>query len=196
MRQAAPLSPGFAQLSRRAEWPCEWPGRDALPDTANAGLLLRLAGALFEIDRFQALPAARVTEIVADFAAAARAAAATAEFGLLHAQCKPCLAASLVTLDLAASRPQLDFGAASAIHRAISERASPPIGIGQPVRAYRLPGGGFAATLRLSLSMPMIASHAAQPRATSQARFAAELGCICAVIALHADRPAALQSAA
>ena len=197
MRRAAPLSPGFASLSRRAEWPAEWPGRDILPDTANPGLILRLAGALFEIDRFHALSTARVAEIVADFQIEVTAAASGCEMALLPAVVREsCLAASLVTLDLSQHRPALDFDAAAAIHRHLCLDDSAPMRIGQPVRARRSGNSNFAATLRLSLSMPMMAEHAALSRQGSQARFAAELGQICAAIAHHADRYTAQRHAA
>lgn len=189
MRRAGPLSPGFAKLSRRAEWPAEWPGRDALPDEANPGLLLRLAGALFEFDRFHKLEQVRVEQIIDDFQYAVQSVAAAQNLALLPTDAtKTCLAASLVTLDISQQRPHLDFDAASAIHRTLSIGDGTPLRIGQPVRARRLAGGAFAATLRLSLSMPMVADHYALPRAVSQARFAKELAQICATVADIADR--------
>ncbi len=205
MAQAATLSPGFACLSRRAEWPAEWPGQAALPDAANAGLLLRLAGALFEIDRFLALPPAHVAAMVQDFRAATRAAAAAHGMALLPVgaddggNAVPCLAASLITLDLGQQRPAVDFDAAAAIHRqfSLTPRADHlPMRIGQPVRARRRDDGRFAGTLRLSLSMPMLAEHAALGRAASQARFTTELAAICAAIAWHADALTVSQEAA
>jgi hypothetical protein len=202
MRRAAPLSPGFAQLARRAEWPTGWPGRDILPHSANAGLLLRLAGALFEIDRFLALSPTRVAEILSDFQAAVQRHSAASGLALFQTQPRatPCLAASLATLDFSPLRPGLDFDAAVALHRALalgsSSTPAAAFRIGQPVRARRLDDGRFAATLRLSLAMPMVVEHAALTLAASRARFDAELGLICTTIAGLAGQKASLQNAA
>lgn len=198
MRRAAPLSPGFAHLARRAEWPAPWPGRTILPHSANPGLLLRLVGALFEIDRFLGLPHLRVAEILDDFQAAIHHHAAASGLALLPTLPRPaaCMASSLATLDLSALHPHLDFDAAAAIHRDLCSDAAAPLRIGQPVRTRRLRDGRFAATLRLALSMPMMVDHAALPRAASRARFAAELGSICGTIAGHARQQASLRNAA
>lgn len=197
MRRAAPLSPGFASLSHRAEWPIAWPGRDILPDEANPGLLLRLAGAMFEIDRFLALPTPCLTEIVDDFQAAIGTAAAAHGMTLLPTDVEtPCLAASLATLDLSQRRANLDFDAAAAIHRHLCLDGGAPMRIGQPVRARRGNSGSFAATLRLSLSMPRMVEHAKLSRPESRKRFCIELTQICRAIADQALFVAAERQAA
>lgn len=202
MQQAAPLSAGFTKLSRRAEWPVGWPERDALPDEANAGLLLRLAGALFEIDRFLALDGEQVSAIIADFRSAIISSAAATDLALLAAQPdqpEP-LAASLVTLDLSHSRPHLDFDAAVALHRTLAladgDGGAAPFRIGQPVRTRRLDSGAYAACVRVALSMPMLVEHARLPRHVSQQRFDAELSRICSAIADQADAASLRRDAA
>lgn len=204
MRRAAPLSPGFAKLARRAEWPAAWPGRDILADEANAGLMLRLAGTMFEIDRFLALPADRVAEIVSDFEAAVDVAAHANAMAVVPTQARRetntrGLARSLATLDLSEHHPHLDFDAATAIHRqlclASGHAGGPPLRIGQPVRARQLPSGTFAATLRLSLTMAMVGDHARLTRTESQHRLATELDYICRAIAHQANRIGSLSPA-
>ena len=192
MAAAAPLTEGFRLLARRAEWPAGWPGRDELPDDANPGLALRLAGALFEIERFSAIAGNRVFEIVDDFREALRQAASAHQLALLpnngpDGGAPACLAATLATLDMSHCWPSLDFDAAGRIHHALTHAAppagKPPFRVGQPVRARRLPDGRFAATLRLSLSMPMMVEHAALDRAASRALLADELDYILGEIA-------------
>ena len=72
-RAAPPLPEGFATLFRRGEWPAGWPGADALPDSANIGLLLRLDASIFELERFDALDPAAVARVIRAFHAAVRA---------------------------------------------------------------------------------------------------------------------------
>ena len=62
-----PLPHGFAQIFRRAEWPADWPGAAILEDSDNVALALRLEAALFEIERFQAIPMARIEAMIAAF---------------------------------------------------------------------------------------------------------------------------------
>jgi hypothetical protein len=71
-REAAALPEGLATIFRRGEWPAGWPGADILPDTSNAGLLLRLEASLFELERFQALSLEAVTRVILAFHAAVR----------------------------------------------------------------------------------------------------------------------------
>jgi hypothetical protein len=199
MRRSAALSPGFAKLSRRAEWPINWPGRDILPDTANPGLLLRLAGALFEIDRFMALPRTRVGEIVTDFQAAVPRAAHAAGLAVLPGA-SPCLAASLATLDLSTARPDLDYDHAAAIHRALclapARPGTAPMRVGQPVRVRKLANGKFSATLRLSLSMPLVTTLAALPRVSAKEQLDCDLAQITHAIAREVGQVAPLRNAA
>ncbi|MBA4747967.1 MAG: hypothetical protein H2056_04570, partial [Sphingopyxis sp.] len=195
MGAAAPLTKGFQLLSRRAEWPGGWPGRAALADEANPGLALRLAGALFEIERFAAITEDRVFEMVDDFRAALADAVAAHGLALLptdgpEGATPACLAATLATLDMSVRWPALDFDAAARIHHALSHAqppaGQPPFRVGQPVRARRLADGRFAATLRLSLSMPMMVEHAALDRSASRARLGRELDYVISEIAARA----------
>lgn len=195
MAAAAPLTEGFRLLARRAEWPERWPGRAQLADEANPGLALRLAGALFEIERFSAINENRVFEMVDDFGTALAKAVAKQGLALLPTDgpdgaTPACLAATLATLDMSERWPALDFDAAGRIHHALSHAepppGRPPFRVGQPVRARRLPDGRFAATLRLSLSMPMMVEHAVLDRAVSRARLADELDYIIDEIAARA----------
>lgn len=164
---AAPLAAGMATVFRRAEVPAGWAGAEALPDSGNAGLALRLSASLFELERFQKLSIDRVTRVVSAFNQAAgkladqlraRKVAATpaedAEEELEH----PIEMQTLVTLDLchdgkgAVSRA-LDFNAAVAIHKAMTADG---VRLGQPVRCVKLADGRWGATLRVGLSMPQV----------------------------------------
>lgn len=164
---AAPLAAGMASVFRRAEVPVGWAGADALPDSGNAGLALRLSASLFELERFQQLSIERVTRVVSAFNQAAgrladqlrarKVAAAPAE-DAAEEQEHPIEMQTLVTLDLchdgagAVSRT-LDFDAAVAIHKAMTADG---VRLGQPVRCVKLADGRWGATLRVGLSMPQV----------------------------------------
>ncbi len=70
------LPAGFADYSWRSDWPTdEGDERFAmLPETGNAGLLLRWRGALAEIEAFAALPAAKVSSVIEEIGRAVRTA--------------------------------------------------------------------------------------------------------------------------
>lgn len=164
---AAPLAAGMASVFRRAEVPAGWAGADALPDSGNAGLALRLSASLFELERFQTISIERVTRVVSAFNQAAgrladqlrarKVAAAPAE-DAGEEQEHPIEMQTLVTLDLchdgsgAVSRT-LDFDAAVAIHKAMTADG---VRLGQPVRCVKLADGRWGATLRVGLSMPQV----------------------------------------
>jgi hypothetical protein len=164
---SAPLAAGMATIFRRAEIPAGWAGRDALDHSGNAGLALRLAASLFELERFQALTLERVTRVVSAFNHAAselakrlrarKVAAAPAEDVGEEAE-HPIEMQTLVTLDLchdasgAVSR-SIDFDAAVGIHKAMTADG---VRLGQPVRCVKLAGGRWGATLRIGLSMPQV----------------------------------------
>ncbi len=164
---AAPLGSGMAKVFRRAEVPTGWAGAEALPDSGNAGLALRLSASLFELERFQKLSIDRVTRVVAAFNQAAgklaeqlhaRKVAATPAEDAYEEIEHPIEMQTLVTLDLChdgsgeVSRT-LDFDSAVAIHKAMTADG---VRLGQPVRCVKLTDGRWGATLRVGLSMPQV----------------------------------------
>jgi len=180
----APLLPaGFATLFRRGEWPAGWPGADALPDSANVGLLLRLDSSVFELERFQALDPADVARVVRAFHAAVRAeivdktdARRVAPYPpgeTAEADSHPIEMRTLSTLDLAALRNGgATFEDAQGWHKSM---ALAGIRIGQPVKCVRLPDGGWGATLRIGLAMWQIADKASLPDPALAAAFAHDM---------------------
>lgn len=157
--RAAPLPEGFAQIFRRAEWPAGWPGAERLEDSANAALALRLEAALFEIERFQAIPMARVEAMIAAFETALRD-ELLAPLGLARVTPgsgddgdSPIEMRTLATLDLSALPGLATFDAAQAAHKAL---ALGGIRLGQPVKCVRV-GGSWGGTMRVGLSMPQLA---------------------------------------
>ncbi|HYJ53526.1 MAG TPA: hypothetical protein VEW04_10190 [Allosphingosinicella sp.] len=163
---AAPdLPEGFATLFRRAEWPSGWPGAEILPDSANIGLLLRLEASVFELERFQALPAADVERVILAFHAAVRAeiveqtiARRVAPYPPGHvedADSHPIEMRTLSTLDLSADGAS--FEDAQDWHKAM---ALAGIRVGQPVKCVRLRDGRWGATLRIGLSMGQVVDAA------------------------------------
>lgn len=165
--KASMLPKGAAQIFRQAEVPSAWAGRDRLDQSGNAGLALRLAASLFELERFQKLSVSEVGCVVAAFTAATDrlaanlnvckvGAAAPSEAG--EAKEHPLEMQTLVTLDLChdASGAQtrlLDFDAATAIHKALIAQ---DVRLGQPVKCVRLSDGRWGATLRVGISMPQL----------------------------------------
>jgi hypothetical protein len=164
---AAPLAAGMATVFRRAEVPAGWAGAQALPESGNAGLALRLSASLFELERFQKLSIARVTRVVSAFNQAAGKLAAQLRARKVAAAPvedvdeefeHPIEMQTLVTLDLChdsageVSRT-LDFDSAVAIHKAMTADG---VRLGQPVRCVKLADGRWGATLRVGLSMPQV----------------------------------------
>ena len=131
---AAPLAAGMATIFSRSEVPSGWAGVQALPDSGNPGLALRLSASLFELERFQKLSIGRVARVVSAFNQAAgkladqlrarKVAAAPAEDADEESE-HPIEMQTLVTLDLChdgrgeVSRT-LDFDSAVAIHKAMT----------------------------------------------------------------------------
>ena len=164
---AAPMASGMAHIFRRAEVPDGWAGRETLNDTGNAGLALRLAASLFELERFQKLGLADVTRVVTAFSAAidrlasnlgickvASAAPGDSEGPSEH----PIEMQTLVTLDLShdangMQTRDLSFDDATHIHKTLIQNG---VRLGQPVRCVRLNNGQWGATLRIGLSMPQV----------------------------------------
>jgi len=155
---AAPLPQGFARIFRRAEWPAGWPGAHLLEDSANGSLALRLEAALFEIERFQAIPMARIEAMLAAFETAlheglvaplglARVTPGSADEGD-----SPIEMRTLATLDLSGLPGLESFDAAQSAHKALALEG---IRLGQPVKCVRA-NGGWGGTMRVGLSMPQL----------------------------------------
>jgi hypothetical protein len=175
--RAPALPEGLATIFRRAEWPPGWPGAERLPDSANPGLLLRFEAAIFELERFQRLSIEAVTRIILSFHAAvrkeiieptpARRVAPYPPGEREEADTHPIEMRTLSTLDLSGLGPSTGSGQAGGgatfddavrWHKALLGHG---VRLGQPVKCVKLPGGGWGATLRIGLSMPMVAERAA-----------------------------------
>lgn len=163
---ASPLPAGFSAIFRQAEWPETWPGREILENSANRALALRLEAALFEFERFQAIPMERVAWIIDAFGAAVDAdlvAALDLRRVLPGATGDdipaPIEMRTLITLDVSDLRGLETFSAAQSVHRAL---ALDGIRLGQPVKCVRREGE-WGGTLRVGLSMPQIARWADMP---------------------------------
>jgi len=179
--EAAPVLPeGFATIFRRAEWPAGWPGAEALSDTANIGLLLRLEASIFELERFQALPPREVERVILAFHAAVRA-EIVAKSGARRvapyppgqvedADTHPVEMRTLSTLDLSASGA--GFEDAQAWHKAM---ALAGVRVGQPVKCVRLGDGRWGATLRVGLTMWQVADRVGLSDEALAAGFAADM---------------------
>lgn len=163
---AAALPEGLATIFRRAEWPSAWAGAEALPDGANPGLLLRLEASIFELERFQALPAAQVERVILAFHAAIRAeiiertpARRVAPYppgDREEADTHPIEMRTLSTLDLSGFRGGATFEDAQRWHKALLDHG---VRLGQPVKCVRLLEGRWGATLRIGLAMWQVADR-------------------------------------
>jgi hypothetical protein len=176
VRAAVPLPEGLATIFRRAEWPADWPGTETLPDTANLGLLLRLEASVFELERFQALPAAEAERIILAFHAAVRTeivnrtpAKRVAPYppgDRAEAETHPVEMRTLSTLDLSGmGSGAATFEDAQRWHKALLAHG---VRLGQPVRCVHLAdpgsgsggGGAWGATLRIGLAMWQVVERA------------------------------------
>ena len=183
---APPLPAGLATLFRRAEWPAPWPGAEALPDSVNIGLLLRLEASLFELERFQALADAAVWRVIHAFHAAVRAeivekmlARRVAPYppgDVAEADSHPVEMRTLSTLDLSALKQGgASFEDAQAWHRTM---ALAGVRVGQPVKCVRLPDGRWGATLRIGLAMGQVVDVAGLSDTALAQAFAADMAAI------------------
>jgi hypothetical protein len=180
--RAPKLPEGFATIFRRAEWPAGWRGADALEDSANPGLLLRLEASVFELERFQQLSLERVTRIILAFHAAVRTAMVDRLGGRRMAPYPPGHRAegdahpiemrTLSTVDLSRRPGHPDFDEAVRIHKALVDRG---IRLGQPVKCVKLEDGRWGATLRVGLSMPQVVAFDALGDAELDARLAEDM---------------------
>ncbi|MBI1401782.1 MAG: hypothetical protein GC147_01030 [Porphyrobacter sp.] len=191
--RAAPLPEGFTRIFRRAEWPAGWPGAERLEDSANEALALRLEAALFEIERFQAIPMARIAAMIAAFEAAlhrdllvplgaARVTPGSADDGE-----SPIEMRTLATLDLSGLSGLDSFDAAQAAHKAL---ATGGIRLGQPVKCVRV-NGGWGGTMRVGLSMPQLVRWNGLAETALAAELAADMARIAAALGAVAGREAA-----
>jgi hypothetical protein len=185
-RRAPPLPAGLATIFRRAEWPAGWPGAEALPDSVNIGLLLRLEASLFELERFQALDDAAVWRVIRAFHAAVRAeiveklpARRVAPYppgDVAEADSHPIEMRTLSTLDLSALKPKgASFEDAQAWHKSM---ALAGVRVGQPVKCVRLPDGRWGATLRIGLAMGQVMDVAGLSDTALAAAFQADMAAI------------------
>jgi hypothetical protein len=187
--RAPRLPEGFRTIFRRAEWPVGWPGREALEDGANPGLLLRLEASVFELERFQQLSLEHVTRVILAFHAAVRTAMVERLGGRRMAPYPPGHRAegdahpiemrTLSTIDLSRRPGHPDFDEAVRIHKALVERG---IRLGQPVKCVKLEDGRWGATLRLGLSMPQVVALDRLDDGALERKLAADMDRIAAAI--------------
>jgi hypothetical protein len=183
---APPLPPGFSTIFRRGEWPAGWPGAEALEESVNLGLLLRLEASIFELGRFQRLAVPAVERVILAFHASVRAeivektaARRVAPYPPGHvedADTHPIEMRTLSTLDLTALKPRgADIGDARAWHKAM---ALAGVRVGQPVKCVRLPDGRWGATLRIGLAMNQVSEAAGLDDAALAAHFAGDMASV------------------
>jgi hypothetical protein len=181
--RAEPLPAGLATIFRRAEWPAGWPGADALEDSANIGLLLRLEASIFELERFQRLGGGEAERIILAFHQAvrdeivdptpARRVAPYPPGEKETAETHPIEMRTLSTLDLTRlGRGGATFDDATRWHQALLAHG---VRLGQPVKCVKLPGGGWGATLRIGLAMPQVTSRAGLDDETLAKSFAEDM---------------------
>jgi hypothetical protein len=182
--KAVALPAGAAQIFRQAEVPESWAGRAMFNSDGNAGLAMRLAASLFELERFQQLSIAEVTRVVGAFTAATDGLAARLNVRKVGAAAPseaeepaehPIEMQTLVTLDLChdAEGQQLrsvDFDGATAIHKAL---IGDGVRLGQPVKCVKLQDGRWGATLRIGVSMPQLVRLSAHGNAEIAEQFEA-----------------------
>ena len=182
VERAPELPAGLATIFRRAEWPADWPGIVTLGEGANVGLLLRLEASIFELERFQQLPADAVERVILAFHAAIRAeivaptpARRVAPYppgDKEEADSHPIEMRTLSTLDLSGFNGGATFEQAQGWHKALVAHG---VRLGQPVKCVRLPNGEWGATLRIALTMGQIVDRSGlEPDALAQ-RFAADM---------------------
>lgn len=190
--RAHPLPEGYRRVATRAEWPADWPGADVLAASGNFGLLLRLQAALFEMERFAAIPDETMAEVIARFSHHVMRLVKRLELAEVPGAGTSCLATeTLRTLDLSARWPDCDFDTARAMHGLIARQSRQWLGqeirLGQPVKTHQMPDGRTAGTLRLSLSMPLIAELASFPLPMLDERLDRDMSLVGAAISASAS---------
>ena len=182
-RNAPPLPKGLATIFRRSEWPFGWPGAEALENSANPGLLLRLEASIFELERFQGLPGETAERVILAFHRAvrdeivgptpARRVAPYPPGKKETADTHPVEMRTLSTLDLSGlAGGHATFDDATRWYKALLGHG---VRLGQPVKCVRLEDGGWGATLRIGLTMAQVVERAALDDATLSDRFAADM---------------------
>ncbi|MDE1996303.1 MAG: hypothetical protein KGI75_27630, partial [Rhizobiaceae bacterium] len=172
----------LADYSTKADWPDDWAAREALPDRANFGLLLRWKAALFELEQFLAIAPEKVAAIMSAFASAVTARIANDDaFELLDVRPvdRRCLSAepaelrwdeipSVFSFELwhADGNNVLTTTEATAVYKAVAveQDGSPAIRLGQPVSTGEQHGQPTSA-LRICLSAPLIVQASRSPQA-------------------------------
>jgi hypothetical protein len=165
--KARPLAHGLATIFRRGEWPAGWPGADALAESPNPGLLLRLEASIFELERFLKLGVDEITRIVLAFHQSvreeiiektpARRVAPYPPGEKETADTHPIEMRTLSTLDLSEYGGRATFEDSIRWHKAMLDYG---VRLGQPVKCVKLDDGSWGATLRIGLSMPMVVERA------------------------------------
>ena len=163
VEKAAPLPAGFRKIFRAAEWPSSWVGGDDLADEENAGLALRLEAAIFELERYVAIPPADREAVIALFReCVSQMVSANLGFEELlphhpdepeRGERHPTAMRTLTTLDVSNLDQAPTFAAAQAMHRQLVDHG---VRLGQPVKCIRREDEEWAGTLRIGLSMPQI----------------------------------------
>ncbi len=195
-QNAASVPTGFADIFRRDEWPREWAGRDVLMREDNFGLWLRLEVSIFELERWQATPMARIEGVIAAFRDAVTERIVT-PLGLSkvvayppgHAETAenhPVAMRTLVTLDISSLPAIRSFADAQTLHRRMADAG---IRLGQPVKSVRMADGGWGGTLRIGLSMPQITRLAQCEQDEAGRMLRADMERIADAIRSHAMTP-------
>lgn len=181
LRPKAHFPAGLSSVFSRAEWPSNWANCDGLGESANPGLFLRLAAAVFEIERFSRIGDSDRHRVVQEFGRAVR------ELGnrLGVALVSPSLGghglhcSTLATLDLTSLPGNPDIIVAQRWQRVLAARG---MRLGQPVRCVRTASGDWGANLRISLSMPLIGEFAQLDRGALRQRLDHDMARIAAVL--------------
>lgn len=198
---AMQIPTGLGDYFNRAEWPGHWHAADpVLADGTSFGLLLRLEAAVYELQRLAALPHERVIAVVDAFGRAVRAFTdRSPRFDLFIAAeglrpqtqiAHPFERDMLFTVHVKGENPDgrpLDIDDARRLYHdlyadmsghfddpADRDAASEICHVGQPVKCLKAADGTLLATLRLSLSAPLISCLAGIDDDALGARFAAD----------------------
>jgi len=196
--RAHTLPAGLGQIFRRAEWPEGWAGREQLADEDNRGLWLRLEAAIFELERFQALPLAQVERIVEAFQQALHR-RLVAPFGLTlvepfalghegEAREHPIEMRTLATLDISRLPGARTFDDAQRLHKSL---ALSGLRLGQPVRSVRTADGEWGGTIRIGPAMPQFVEWARLDDAALTAELDRAVAGIAGALAGHCREKAA-----